>query len=154
MPGPRWAEVLGEHLNLALAELCDRAAATIEALAVGDRLVLCHGDLQLANALVDGDGQAWLLDLEYACLAPREWDPAKLLILSRRFADPSSAEDVLAAWPTLDPDRLAACVAVQETQLVAWLTRMAVDGASGAAAEARHRARTLLGKPQPWRHLR
>ena len=44
-------------------------------------LVLCHGDVQPANIIVDPAGEPWLIDFEYACLAPREWDPAKLVIL-------------------------------------------------------------------------
>ncbi len=117
-------------------------------------LVLCHGDVQPANIIVDPAGEPWLIDFEYACLAPREWDPAKLVILSRRFGDPAGVDDVLAAWPSLDHARLAECIRAQETLLVAWLVRMSLSGTSGAAAEARRRAGSLDEPAAQWRHLR
>ena len=93
--------------------------------------MLCHGDLQPANILVDEYGGPWLIDLEYARLAPAEWDPAKLVVLSNRFGDPVRTDRCLTAWPELDRSRLQSCALVQETQSVAWLTQMALDGTHG-----------------------
>lgn len=65
-----------------------------------------HPDLQPANVLCD-DAGAWLLDMEYAALAPREWDPTKLVILARRFGDPPDVDDLLDVWTRLDRVRHA-----------------------------------------------
>jgi Ser/Thr protein kinase RdoA (MazF antagonist) len=59
--------------------------------------VLYHGDLQPANVLADRGGSAWLIDFKHACLAPPVRDPAKLVILARRFGDPAQVDEVLAA---------------------------------------------------------
>jgi len=155
LPDDRWADVLGAELHATFAERCRLAATTIRTMTASrDALVLCHGDIQPANVIVDPVGVPWLLDFEYSCLAPREWDPAKVVILGRRFDDPHNVDDVLASWPALDPARVVECVRAQETLLVAWLARMALDGSPGAAAEARKRARSLDGDDLPWRHLR
>jgi len=153
LPDDRWAEVLGAELHATFAERCQHGATTIRAMTTNrDALVLCHGDIQPANVIVDSAGAPWLLDFEYSCLAPREWDPAKVVILNSRFDDPHDVDDVLSSWPALDPARVAECVRAQETMLVAWLARMALDGTAGAAGEARRRARSLDDNA-PWRHL-
>ena len=152
-PRTEWQDVLGAQLA---SDLADRCAASGKALRdlLGGELVLAHGDVQPANVLVDSTGSPWLVDFEYTRRAPREWDPAKLSILTRRFGDPAHADELLRAWPALEPDRLVACVAAQETQIVAWLADMALTGTDGAAAEARHRAQTLIDPASRWRHLR
>ena len=63
-----------------------RASIAFSKMLQGD-LMPAHCDLQPANFLIDNQGRAWLIDFEYASLAPPGWDPAKLLILSRRFHD-------------------------------------------------------------------
>lgn len=155
LPESHWTGVLGADLGKRFSQHCRHAQASIDAM-TSDRskLVLCHGDVQPANVIVDADGAPWLIDFEYACLAPREWDPAKLVILNRRFGDPHDLPGVLASWPALDRTRLAVCVRVQEALLVAWLVRMALNQTLGALAEARRRARSLDEGSQRWRHLR
>jgi len=150
---PNIAEFLGEPLAEEFAQRCIAAARSIESLLEGDALVLAHGDLQPANVLCDADGQAWLLDMEYARLAPREWDPAKIAILARRFGDPPDSTKLLSAWAGLDARRLARCIAAQEALLVFWLVRMAARGTAGAALESRHRAATLEQPDARWGHL-
>ena len=152
-PDPSWQEVLGSNLFTELSEHVLRAERSLRDLLNSDNLVLCHGDLQPANILVNKCGDPWLIDLEYACLAPSEWDPAKLVILSSRFGDPLAIERCLAAWPQLDKSRLRSCVLVQEAQIVAWLTQMALSGAHGAADESRARAGNLRRAARRWRHL-
>jgi len=154
-PDPAWISILGRQLYSTIAQQCRQAAAAIRELTrtSGD-LVLCHGDLQPSNVIFDRSSRPWLIDMEYAGLAPPEWDPAKLVILANRFGEPGRLDDVLNAWPPLDASRLTVCVAAQETQIVAWLVQMAIDGTPGAADEARDRARTLGGEALPWRHLR
>lgn len=131
----------------------DNAAQTLDALTQHGRCVLAHGDLQPANMLIDDQGDGWLIDFEYACVAPAEWDPAKVLILGHRFGDPSHPERLLTAWPGLDHTRLAACVRAQEALIVGWLVQMAVRGATEAGREARRRAQGLNGGGPIWHHL-
>lgn len=152
-PDPSWKEVLGSHLFSELSEHVLCAEETLRDLLSSNNLVLCHGDLQPANILVDIHRDPWLIDLEYACLAPFEWDPAKLVVLSSRFGDPLAIDRCLGAWPELDRTRLRSCVLVQEAQIVAWLTQMALSGAHGAADESRERAGGLREAARRWRHL-
>lgn len=155
MPEGRWADVLGADIGRRFSQWCRHAQTSID-LMTADRskLVLCHGDVQPANVIVDQNEAPWLIDFEYACLAPREWDPAKIVILHRRFGDPHDLPGVLTSWPSLNQTRLAVCVRVQKTLLVAWLVRMALNQTFGAAAEARWRARSLDEGSRRWRHLR
>lgn len=148
----RLVDVLGPELRAALLARCTSAARAFDELLTAEPAALAHADLQPANVLCN-DAGAWLLDLEYAALAPREWDPAKLVILARRFGDPPDVDDLLGAWPDLDADRLRRCVDVQEVLLVAWLARMAARRTAGAADEARHRATTLSTPTVRWHHL-
>jgi len=146
--------VLGPALAAAVAERSAVASAAVTRLTTSDDLVLSHGDLQPANALIDPSGRAWLLDFEFARTAPREWDPAKLVVMQRRFGAPTNTHSLLHAWPLLDRTRLAACADAQEVLLVLWLVRMAREGTVGAADEARRRAATLVGHSHlSWRHL-
>ncbi|WP_219417622.1 phosphotransferase [Pseudonocardia nigra] len=153
VPDARSLAVLGERLAANFVSRCRAASDALGSLVRPGGVVLSHGDLQPGNVLIDPDDQAWLIDLEYACSAPREWDPAKLLILSRRFADPPDVDQLLTAWGDLDAVRLEQCVAAQEVLLVGWLARMAVEGTAGAGAEARRRAASLTERRAAWRHL-
>jgi hypothetical protein len=149
---PRIGDVLGHELH---ADLLSRSA--LAARAFGELMatappVLAHTDLQPANALCN-DAGAWLLDLEYAALTPREWDPAKLVILARRFGDPLYVDELLDEWAGLDRDRLHRSIDAQEALLVAWLARMAARGTAGAASEVRHRAENLDRRRARWHHL-
>lgn len=150
---PNLAEILSEPLADEFADRCVDAARGLESLLDDAPPVLAHGDLQPANVLCDSNGQAWLLDMEYACMAPREWDPAKIVIFTRRFGDSPDSTKLLSAWPSLDTRRLTRCIAVQEALLVFWLVRMAAHGTAGAAPESRHRAATLDQPDARWRHL-
>jgi Ser/Thr protein kinase RdoA (MazF antagonist) len=153
-PDARSLAVLGEQLAPAFIEHARAASDSITSLVRSSGLVLAHGDLQPANVLIDRDDRAWLIDLEYACQAPREWDPAKLLILSRRFADPHDLNQLLTTWDGLDAARLKQCVAAQEVLLVGWLARMAAEGTAEAGEEARRRAASLADRRARWQHLR
>lgn len=146
----RIAEVLGRALHADLLARAAAAAADFGKLVADEPPVLAHTDLQPANVLCD-DAGPWLLDLEYAALAPREWDPAKLVILARRFGDPANVDELLDAWTGLDRDRLRQCVDAQEVLLVAWIARMAARGTAGAGGEARHRA--TRSPTARWHHL-
>jgi len=154
VPRRQWIDVLGPSLIMAFTSAWDNAAQTLATLIEPGDLVLAHGDLSPANMLVDRQGEGWLIDFEYASLAPREWDAAKVLILSHRFGDPVDPEYLLSAWPHLDGARLAECVRVQEVLIIGWLVQMAIRGTLDAAAEARTRAQGLLNSGHAWRHLR
>jgi len=152
-PQERRVDVLGPSLEIAFMNRWRLASSTVAGLLQDGPLVLCHGDLQPANVLVDDMGEGWLIDLEHACLAPPEWDPAKMMILARRFGGPAEPAALLSAWPPLDRSRRNACIAAQETLNVGWLVQMAMQGTPGAAREARRRAQGLHGGGPPWRHL-
>lgn len=155
MSTPTAPSVLGTDQAADFTARWSAASEIVAALSGSAPLVVCHGDLQLANMLIDRAGRGWLIDFEYACLAPPEWDPAKVLILARRFGDPADPEVLLGAWPALDPARLAACVTAQEILNVGWLIQMAERGTTGASVEARRRAKSLgRGGWPPWSHLR
>lgn len=146
--------VLGLHLAQALARASVDAARAVDNLVAAQPAALCHGDLQPANVIVGADGIAWLLDFEYACLAPREWDLAKLHILTRRFGTPPLPALLPNSWQRIDADRLERCVQAGEVQLVGWLVRMAIQNTQRAGDEAVHRARTVAGTGTAlWRHL-
>lgn len=147
----RIGDVLGPELHEELLHRFAVAALAFGELVATDPPVLAHTDLAPANVLCNDTG-AWLLDLEYASLTPREWDPAKLVILARRFGDPPDAESLLGAWNSLDRDRLLRCVDAEEVLLVAWLAQMATRDAPGAADEARRRAQSL-DTVSRWQHL-
>jgi spectinomycin phosphotransferase len=55
--------------------------------AASPRLVLCHGDLHLANLLVDGGGRLAVVDWDGVSLAPRERDLCFLAEDGRRFLE-------------------------------------------------------------------
>jgi aminoglycoside phosphotransferase (APT) family kinase protein len=145
--------VLGADLANVLAERSEIASVAVRRLTAHGDLVLAHGDLQPANALIGATGRAWLLDFEFARAAPREWDPGKLLVLSHRFGEPSDVGPLLGEWRQLDHARLAICADAQEVLIVLWLVRMAREGTAGAAEEARRRAATLAGEDFVWHHL-
>lgn len=153
-PDPSWRAVLGSHLFAELTEHVLLAERALRDFLSAGELVLCHGDLQPANILVDEKGDPWIIDLEYACLAPIEWDPAKVVVLSNRFGDPPATECCLTAWPELDSRRLQGCASIQEIQIVAWLIQMALGGTRGAASASRARAGSLRHATRRWQHLR
>jgi thiamine kinase-like enzyme len=44
--------------------------------------VCCHSDLNFSNVLTDNNTSAWLIDFEYACFAPVEFDLAMLITIN------------------------------------------------------------------------
>jgi Ser/Thr protein kinase RdoA (MazF antagonist) len=150
-PRPQWLTILGDELFEKLAGCC--YAASIAFSKLQGNLVPAHCDLQPANYLIDGQGRAWLIDFEYASLAPPGWDPAKLVILSRRFHDPAGCDDLLSVWPDSTTVNIDAIAEVQEVLLVAWLANMTLNDAPAAELETRARVASL-GTPDRWRHLR
>lgn len=149
----RVVEVLGQELHADLSARAAAAAQTFRTLFGEGPLVLAHTDLQPANALCDNSG-AWLIDMEYAALAPREWDPAKLAVLANRFGEPATSKRLIELRPRIDDERLRRCVAIQEVLLVVWLTRMASATDSDVGREARRRATSLSSRNAAWEHLR
>lgn len=62
-----------------LADALERAES-IAPLAVGDELVVCHGDFHPLNVLVDGD-RSFVIDWTDAALGPREADVSRTLLV-------------------------------------------------------------------------
>ena len=68
-----------------------RAAQDITVESVGDRPVLCHGDIHPGNVIVNRDtGRPILLDWDLLSVAPREWDHAALLTWATRWGGQAS----------------------------------------------------------------
>jgi spectinomycin phosphotransferase len=99
-PGDRlWRELAGRwrtHRDQ-IAAAVDRSERLGRAVAAANPgLVLCHGDLLLANLLVDGEGRLAVVDWDGVSLAPRERDLCFLDEDGRRFLEGSGPA-------TLDP---------------------------------------------------
>jgi hypothetical protein len=151
-PRLQWLTILGDELFEKLADYCYAASIAFSEMLQGN-LAPAHCDLQPANFLIDDQGRAWLIDFEYASLAPPGWDPAKLLILSRRFHDPAGCEDLLSVWPNSTTVNIDAIAEVQEVLLVAWLADMTLNDTPTAEPETRARVASLDTLDR-WRHLR
>lgn len=151
-PRKQWSAIIGQQLFDMLADHTRRAGFLYREMMQGE-LVPAHCDLQPANFLIDSHGCAWVIDFEYASLAPPGWDPAKIVILSRRFGDPPSSDDLLDCWSPSALARIRNITFVQEALLVGWLADMALNGTSGAHCEVRARSASL-GADARWRHLR
>lgn len=152
-PDPAWEALLGHELFIEFSRHARHADQVVNDLLRTANLVLCHGDLQPGNFIVDEAGRPWLIDLEYACLAPPGWDAAKIIILSDRFGDPAPHDDLLRAWGRLNQRALVSCVFTQEIQIVCWLLRMAGVCGSHVGSESRARAATLTNRNRRWQHL-
>lgn len=50
----------------------------LNATSVLNNTVCCHSDINFSNVLIDNEQEAWLIDFEYACFAPIEFDLAML----------------------------------------------------------------------------
>lgn len=152
-PDPAWEPLLGQPLFAEFGGHVHRAKQVVDDLLGTDNLALCHGDLQPANLLVDEAGSPWLIDLEYACLAPPSWDAAKIVILADRFGSPACDDDVLGAWGEPNQRELTSCALAQEVQIICWLLRMTRVGDSHIKEESQARADTLMNRHRRWRHL-
>lgn len=47
-----------------------------------NKMVCCHSDINFSNVLSDNEQRAWLIDFEFACFAPIEFDLAMLLAVN------------------------------------------------------------------------
>lgn len=47
-----------------------------------NKLVCCHSDINFSNVLRDKKQRAWLIDFEYACFAPAEFDVAMFIAVN------------------------------------------------------------------------
>lgn len=149
---PRIVDMLGQGLHAELIARSTAAELTYRELFGNCSPVLAHTDLQPANALCNDSG-TWLIDMEFAAQAPREWDPAKLVILANRFGDPVDPTPLLKFWNPIDKDQLRLCAEVQEVLIVAWLGRMATTGPAEVRRETVRRAATLSDRTSSWMHL-
>lgn len=152
-PDPAWKTVLGRTLFAEFSVHVHHAKQALSNLLSRHNPVLCHGDVQPANFLMDQTNNPWLIDLEHACLAPPGWDAAKIVLLSNRFGDPASPAVILDSWPSASAHCLETQTKAQEIQIVSWLLEMTGHGTLGAGQEARFRAVSLADPRRHWRHL-
>jgi len=66
-----------------LSELVSRVATDFDIEIGFTDLVPIHGDVNFANILIGTDDKAWLLDLEFLSLAPREYDIAMCFAINQ-----------------------------------------------------------------------
>jgi aminoglycoside phosphotransferase (APT) family kinase protein len=88
---PSWAS---EH-----APELQRLAAAAPSLVRGDRLV--HLDLRSDNVLIDGDGEAWILDWPWACVGAG-WIDGLTMVLDARMYGSLDSSALLATHPVFD----------------------------------------------------
>ncbi|MFC4056174.1 phosphotransferase [Actinomadura syzygii] len=150
VPVSTWRDRLGSDMGEAFADRWDNARQVLGELLGHCEPVVCHDDQHPDNALIDRQGRCWLLDLELVAAAPPERDPASLVVLNRRFGDPSDPEALLTYWPALDPQRLSVCARVREVLIVG---RLLLRGTQDAVTEGTRRAQGLFGHGPPWHHL-
>src|SRR5688572_15102381 len=90
-----WRELLGPGACEQFSVRWDDARSAVSELLASCPRVVAHDDLHPGNALIDTSQRCWLVDLEYACAAPPEWDLAALVVLHRRFGDPGNLDELL-----------------------------------------------------------
>ena len=101
------ANFLTQH-RVSLDKTCNELTAMINSLSNSstNSNVLCHGDINFTNILVDNDNKAWLLDFECAHIAPAEFDLAMFIavnsIPTEKVADIIAMYHDLAANSVLD----------------------------------------------------
>ena len=71
---------LGNELEKITSRLNDLITPAIKHKSV--TWVLCHSDINFSNVLLDTKQRAWLIDFEYACDAPIEFDIAMLMAIN------------------------------------------------------------------------
>ncbi len=64
--------------------------------------VLCHGDINFTNILIDNDNQPWLIDFECAHIAPAEFDLAMFIAVNSLSRDRVKA--IMANYHMLAPN--------------------------------------------------
>ncbi|MHB1596740.1 MAG: phosphotransferase enzyme family protein [Streptosporangiaceae bacterium] len=115
-----------------------------------------HGDANVGNVLVDGDGQPVVIDLDSFAVGAREWDLIQTAIFYDRFGWHSQEEyrsfvevygfDIM-QWPGYPVLR-----DIRELHMVSWLIQNA-SGRERVAAEARKRIDSLRtdGSRRDWK---
>ena len=115
-----------------------------------------HGDANVGNVLVDGDGQPVVIDLDSFAIGPREWDLIQTAIFYDRFGWHSREEylsfvevygfDIM-QWPGYPVLR-----DIRELHMVSWLIQNA-PGSERVSAEARKRIDSLRtdGSRRDWK---
>lgn len=115
-----------------------------------------HGDANVGNVLVDGDGQPVVIDLDSFAVGPREWDLIQTAIFYDRFGWHSQEEyrsfvevygfDIM-QWPGYPVLR-----DIRELHMVSWLIQNAADS-ERVATEARKRIDSLRtdGSRRDWK---
>lgn len=78
---------LKEQYKARLQHRARRLCADVNGLNAGiEQTVFTHGDINFANIIIDSDDKPWFVDLEFLCLAPREYDLAMFLAINHLFS--------------------------------------------------------------------
>jgi len=96
--------VLPTRQRVILADITDKLTSIIEAeqKRSGAKNVLCHGDMNYSNILLDMTQQAWLIDFECSHLAPVEFD-LSMFIAVNNFPT-HHINDIVASYIALVPN--------------------------------------------------
>ena len=68
------------HLNTVALSVADKLS--LHTADSNPDIVLCHGDVNYTNILIDNKSTSWLIDFECASLAPREFDLAMFIAVN------------------------------------------------------------------------
>lgn len=114
---------------------------------------LIHGDAHIGNCLVTDQGPK-LIDFDYVCYGPREWDLIPETLGPRRFGRERSEYERFAAGYGYDVTEWAGyriCALARELLITCW--RLDVDSMSTVRAEGERRLRYWRREPKPpgWR---
>lgn len=94
---------------------------------------LVHGDFNLTNTLVNGQG-LWIIDAESLQSGPRALDPIKALIVSNTFghASPDGLDRLWAYAASFDPREFALCAAAATLKIAEGVVRHGLQEAAPA----------------------
>lgn len=111
----------------ALRRSADLAATVFLDATADSDVVFTHGDPQLRNMGVTGDGTPVLFDWELAGLMPREWDFAKIIESTHRIGGGRTAQIVRERLLTMGVSDPALMAAVVLRSTTAWMRMIEQD---------------------------
>ena len=121
---------------------------------VGERAVLCHGDVHPGNVLVGADGPL-LIDWDLMCRADPAWDHAMLTTYAERWGGPPEAYPAFAEGygESLADDDLTQALGTLRNVAATLMRVVAGRDDPAAAVEAERRLRWWRGDPDAptWR---
>ncbi|MBU2891699.1 phosphotransferase [Colwellia sp. D2M02] len=73
---------ISPDLRATFQKISDQLDLLITPASQGFQQVYCHSDINFSNVLLDANQRSWLIDFEYACKAPAEFDIAMLIAIN------------------------------------------------------------------------